>query len=94
MENISVSERFLEKISEVRKYWGERMPMMACEECAELIQAISKDERKPSAFTKHMVVEDIRDVIISSFAMMDRLNISIEELNESITWELNTDKES
>jgi len=36
---------FIEKCDEVRKYWGEIMPMMVMEEAGELIQAISKYER-------------------------------------------------
>lgn len=35
-----------ERIESVANYWGDRMPMMCMEEAGELIQAISKYERK------------------------------------------------
>lgn len=56
----------------VSKFWGARMPMMAMEELAECIQAISKCERKKTydgfdAFNH--LAEEIGDVYISLNAL-------------------------
>lgn len=80
-------------ISEARKvydYWGDRMPLLACEEMAELIQAISKYER--AVFNenrpKQEVIDEMRDVIISIAALGERYDISEKELQKAINKKL------
>lgn len=43
---------FEDEIKSVADHWGDKMPMMAMEECAEVIQAISKVERNTDIFRK------------------------------------------
>ena len=53
------------KIQDVANYWDYNMPMMAVEECGEVIQAISKVERaigvKMAALKKVMITNDEND---------------------------------
>lgn len=63
------------KIQDVAHYWGHKMPMMTIEECAELIQAISKFERndlfEPGIKNVYgNLVEEIADVYISIHALI------------------------
>ena len=62
------------KMKDVAHYWGHKMPMMAMEECAELIQAISKFERAtiPNNESEEYknLVKEIADVYISMNALI------------------------
>lgn len=86
------------KIVKVANWWGDKFPLMACEEMGELIQAISKVERsKPTHKSRYALiyevedeqlrsnlVEELADVAISVNAIAYRYNITDEELNKAI----------
>lgn len=63
------------KMQEVGEWWNSKMPMMAMEECAELVQAISKFERN-DLFEPEIknvygnLVKEIADVYISIHALI------------------------
>lgn len=91
-----------EMYKEVAEYWGDKMPMMAMEEMAELIKAMSKLERtvcvgdiqnvtlndkQKSAWLN--VIEEIGDVFISCKAIMCRYGISQELVDKRISDKLN-----
>ena len=86
-----------EMYKEVAEYWGDRMPMMAMEEMAELIKAISKFERLDFAEeTNEMiksgwlnVIDEIGDVFISCKALMSRYGIPQERVDKRINDKLN-----
>jgi len=95
-----MEERSLfERCEDVSKNWTFRMPMMAMEECGELIQAISKFERS-SEFRETMtsndgkfvwngpqienVIEEMADVFISCSALCHQYGISEEDIVEEI----------
>ena len=66
-------------MGDVEKHWGNKLPLMACEEMGELMQAISKTERNAGVIfdpedTDH-VIEEMGDVIISIGALMYRYDI-------------------
>lgn len=52
----------------VYDHWLENMPIMACEEMAELIQAISKFERSLSKDDFESTADDYRQAIITEMA--------------------------
>lgn len=82
------------KIKSVADFWGEKMPMMCMEECGELIQAISKVERKGlNADTRKNLKEEIRDNYISLMAIQQHYNITDAEIKEMISMKLNVKKE-
>lgn len=87
-------ETRLEKISEVANYWGDSMPMMAMEECGELIQAISKHERAKlgnlDAARKNLI-EEMGDVLISIYALADWCLIKPEEIYSYIDTKINSE---
>lgn len=88
-----INEERLEKISEIGKYWAEQMPMMAMEECGELIQAISKCERAriPNFDeTRQNLIEEMGDVIISIYALADWYLITPEDICDYIDTKINT----
>lgn len=68
--------------AEVNNHWGDKMPLMACEEMAELIQAISKFERGKD--NKQDIITEMADVWISCCALANRYNISEAEVGEAI----------
>lgn len=70
-------------IIEVAEFWGAQMPMMAMEEMAELIQAISKFERgKPLA--TQAVIKEMADVYISLRSLMYMYSIDQGEIVKAI----------
>lgn len=76
--------------SDVNAFWGDKMPMMAMEEMAELTQAISKVERKGlSEDLRKNVIEEIGDVYISIRAIMERYDITEEEIGVRVDTKLN-----
>ena len=91
------------KMQDVAHYWGHKMPMMAMEECAELIQAISKIERceedEDGFLTEKGNMEykirldelkdEIRDVYISIRAIMHTYKIGEEDIMERVYNKLN-----
>ena len=68
--------------AEVNNHWGDKMPLMACEEMAELIQAISKFERGKD--NKQDIITEMADVWISCCALANRYDISEAEVGEAI----------
>lgn len=76
--------------SDVNEFWGDKMPMMAMEEMAELTHAISKVERKGlSEDLRKNVIEEISDVYISIRAIMERYGITEEEIGTRVDTKLN-----
>lgn len=72
------------------------MPMMAMEECAELIQAISKmerytvdDEPRGHWHTEKDLIAEIGDVIISMNALMEIYGLEYSRLDDYIFEKLN-----
>lgn len=96
-----ITEGYLElyvdarKISDVNRHWGDKMPMMAMEEAGELIQAISKMERKKDdPKVRENLVNEIRDMYISLMALQDQYGINMVEINKKIDRKLNMKKNS
>jgi NTP pyrophosphatase (non-canonical NTP hydrolase) len=75
---------YMDEIKKVAAHWGDRMPMMAMEECGELIQAISKDERYRNTFTEEKLLEEMADVVISICALMELRELEPTDLQEKI----------
>ena len=73
----------------VADHWGDRMPMMAMEECAELIQAVSKHQRKHTVETQEAVLAEMADVAISIGALMVQMGLEPVDLMEAIEEKLN-----
>jgi len=71
------------QLTEVSDYWQERLPMCACEEMGELIQAISKRSRGELGSTE-TVAKEMADVIISIAALCEYYDISSYYVNECI----------
>ena len=81
-----------EPMKTVNEYWGDKMPMMACEEMAELIQAISKFERhlgdgdfsETKMHYRHAIITEMADVSIACAALCDRYSITPAEIGGAI----------
>lgn len=76
----------------VNEYWGDKMPIMACEEMAELIQAISKFERHyldddfevKKCWYRQAIITEMADVSIACAALCDRYSITPADVGEAI----------
>lgn len=82
----------------IANWWGDKYPLMACEECGELIQAVSKVERsEPERKSRHTMnyqvrdenlrnnlVKELADVAIAVEVLAYRYDITDEELNLAI----------
>jgi NTP pyrophosphatase (non-canonical NTP hydrolase) len=68
------------KIQDVADYWNYKMPMMAMEELAEAIQAISKVERARHVFNRE-ALEDGVEVADASYQKIDKRK---DELKDEI----------
>ncbi len=91
------------KIQDVANYWNYKMPMMAMEELAETIQAISKVERceededgfltakgnREYLIRLDELKDEIRDVYISLRALMYTYRISEDDIMERVEKKLN-----
>lgn len=80
---------FMDKTAGVARFWDDKMPMMAMEECGELIQAVSKRERyanfkQMTEVTHQALVTEMGDVMISIGALMSRYGIGLDELEDYI----------
>lgn len=87
----------------IANWWGDKYPLMACEECGELMQAVSKVERsnpeRKSRYTMNYQVKDedlrenlikeLADVAIAIEVLSYRYDITDEELNLAIKAKLN-----
>ena len=78
--------------TEVLSHYGEELQSIVhCEECAELIQAVSKMRRYKNAPAKvynscrDNLVEEIADVLICIQQMMDMYKITEKELQATVT---------
>lgn len=71
-----------EPMKAVNDHWGDKMPLMACEEMAELIQAISKYERNGS--NKEDIIKEMADVYISCAALCNRYGITEEQIGVAV----------
>lgn len=76
-----------ESCAEIAEYWDDLLPMVAMEECGELIQAISKMERDDMAMVpginsikKQRVIDEMGDVFICMSALSYRYNISEKDI--------------
>lgn len=95
MATIMVDE---EKVTNNLKYWGDLFPMMAMEECGELIQAISKMERFKSGHLpkyadhemsyKDNLLEEIRDVYMVLATLQVLYDIKNTDVQKSINEKL------
>lgn len=86
-----------ERTKPVNDHWESRMPLMACEECGELIQAISKLERKlyakkPYDLEYQNLVEEIGDLFITVGALMNRYCITPEEISKAMDDKLSEER--
>ena len=57
MSEITISRNILEKTEDVHKFWDSQMPLNLCEECGELITAVSKMERIFSVYNNTLTKE-------------------------------------
>lgn len=75
----------------VASHWGDKMPMMAMEECGELVQAISKMEREAGspAYLRQALVDEIGDVLISAWALAAHYGISKDEVQARVEHKMN-----
>ena len=83
-----IQEEFIQRCDDVQSYWGHMLPMMSMEEAGELIQAISKYERKrkdvfPDA-AKQDLIDEIGDMYICLMALQIRYTPEIANLDERI----------
>lgn len=83
-------EDFTHDYYKIAKFWGDKMPMMAMEECGELIQAISKFERDASDEHRENLEKEMADVLISIGALAKHYDIDIPGIMEDI--KLKTEK--
>lgn len=82
------------KIGEVCGYWRDKMPMLAMEEAGELIQAISKVERKGDRYLendelRNNLIEEIRDMYICLQALQYHYGLDNPTIEEAIDEKLN-----
>lgn len=70
------------KIAGVASFWDSRMPGMAMEECAEVIQAINKVERAEHDFI--MAKEKDPEVVDAAYAAWYTYNKRKDELKDEI----------
>jgi len=79
----------IKKVGEISNYWGRKMPMMVMEEAGELIQAISKEERKGNEKTRNNLIEEIRDMYISLAAIQYHYGIDYPIIQKEINKKVN-----
>ena len=76
----------------VNDHWCDKMPIMACEEMAELIQAISKFERHyldddfevKKCYYRRAIITEMADVYIACAALTHRYKITEADIGEEI----------
>ena len=79
-------------IKKVNNYWGGVLPMMALEELAVLSVVISHVER--GKVPSDDLIEELRDVYISLYALMQRYDIDPEQVEQAMNEKLiNKDEE-
>ena len=82
--------------NDVLMYWGDKMPLLAMEECGELIQAISKMERATMKYDielekncKDNLCKEIADVVIACEALLLLYEIDKKEVEACYKKKLN-----
>lgn len=89
---------FEESCKGVAKHWGARMPMMALEECGELVQAVCKVERafadRPDISNTYEdamegLVDEIGDVLIAMEALRQYYRIPQSKIDMRLELKLN-----
>ena len=78
------------RIAGIVEYWGDKMPMMVMEEAGELIQAISKVERKHDDSAMENLVKEIADMYISLEALRHIYGVSEFSIENAIGDKLNS----
>ena len=86
-ESPEEAELFM-KCKGVEEYWADKMPMMTMEECAELIQAISKYERHMSQDNYNNMIKEMADVYISLEALIFYYSAGNEDVAEKINGDI------
>ena len=84
-------ETFARRIESIVAHWNEKMPIMTCEECGELIQAISKVERKLSkdkTVDINNVKTEVADVVIAMAALCMYYHIPFSDVDKKIKTKL------
>ena len=84
----------IKKVGEVVNYWGDKMPMLVMEEAGELIQAISKVERKEDRYLenedlRNNLIAEIRDMYISLRALQYYYGLDTPTIETAIHNKLN-----
>lgn len=80
-------------VEKICHHWNKKMPMMAMEECGELIQAISKMERKDDPLSFINLQEEIRDMFISLACLMKYYDMDQRIIESMINKKINTPKD-
>ena len=76
-----IKDSYASKFSEIAEFWGDKMPIMACEEFAELQEPImrytaSKYSDRAEKDCKRRISEEVADVIISIYATGAHFNVA------------------
>ena len=81
------TNKTLDAFSNIGDYWGDKMPIMACEEFAELNVAIidfiastNTDDKYNSPVSLKCVSLEVADAIISIFAVAEHFGINYDEI--------------
>ena len=92
--SFTIDDNMMKSIGDVDNYWGDLMPIMATEELAECIQAISKLERAHMSPTYASVyrieckeeiantTKEISDVFISLLAICHHYDIKPDDIKD------------
>lgn len=78
---------YSEKIKEIIKFWGDKMPMMCMEELAELQQVISKKERGKNS--NKDIIDEMGDVYITLEILRTMYDIDEKDIDRRIDEKLN-----
>lgn len=95
MVRIKLTPEMLELFKTLHDYYGtDHQCMVACEECGELIQAISKIRRSPeSRISREHLLDETADVYIMLAQIMYLFGISEDELSFYIEAKLDRQKD-
>lgn len=104
MDGLADLKRLTESVNE---HWDTRMPLMAAEECGEFVQALSKMQRwfytnpngvwesvekKSFQDLKAHLVEEMGDVFIVIGALMNRYDISPDDIRNAVKGKLSEER--
>lgn len=88
---VHIDQKFI--VDSVKTFGKDRQLILLLEECGELVQAVTKYIRNPTAARRDACVEELGDCYIMSKNLMHLLNISDEELQATIDYKTNRTKE-